>query len=76
MVSISDKETTARVATAVCTVRFSDDTAVRLVRDNEMKKGDVVGVARVAGIMACKRTADLIPLCHPVAISHATLRAT
>ncbi|KOS18532.1 Cyclic pyranopterin monophosphate synthase accessory protein [Escovopsis weberi] len=69
MVSISQKQVTSRIATAVCRVRFSSDTAVRLIRDNAMKKGDVLGVARVAGIMAAKRTADLIPLCHPIAIS-------
>lgn len=73
MVSISEKSVTARVATSACTVRFSNDTAVRLIRDNQMKKGDVLGVARVAGIMAAKRTADLIPLCHPIAVSHVSV---
>jgi cyclic pyranopterin phosphate synthase len=73
MVSISDKTVTCRIATAACTVRFSNKTAVSLIRDNQMKKGDVLGVARVAGIMAAKRTPDLIPLCHPIAISHVTV---
>jgi len=41
-----------------------------LIRENRAKKGDVLGVARIAGIMAAKRTADLIPLCHPIAITH------
>lgn len=71
MVSISDKTPTKRVATAKCAVRFSDATALRLVRANQMKKGDVLGVARIAGIMAAKRTPDLIPLCHPIALTHA-----
>ncbi|KAJ9158402.1 Molybdenum cofactor biosynthesis prote [Coniochaeta hoffmannii] len=75
MVSISDKTPTKRVATAKCTVRFSDSTAVDLIKQNQMKKGDVLGVARVAGIMASKRTPDLIPLCHPIAISHVSVEA-
>lgn len=73
MVSISDKTPTKRVATAKCTVGFSNSTAVNLIKQNQMKKGDVLGVARVAGIMASKRTPDLIPLCHPIAISHVSV---
>lgn len=73
MVSISEKSVTSRIATAACTVRFSNKTAVSLIQENQMKKGDVLGVARVAGIMAAKRTPDLIPLCHPIAISHVTI---
>ncbi|KAG6040874.1 hypothetical protein E4U41_006786 [Claviceps citrina] len=73
MVSISDKAVTSRTATAACRVRFSDKTAASLIRQDQMKKGDVLGVARVAGIMAAKRTPDLIPLCHPIAISHVTV---
>ncbi|KAJ6446333.1 molybdenum cofactor biosynthesis protein 1 B [Purpureocillium lavendulum] len=73
MVSISEKQVTSRVATAACRVRFSDGTALRLIKENQMKKGDVLGVARVAGIMAAKRTPDLIPLCHPIAVSHVTV---
>lgn len=73
MVSISDKQTTSREARAVCTVQFSNATAPRLVQANRIKKGDVLGVARVAGIMAAKRTAELIPLCHPVALSHVSV---
>ncbi|KAL6908390.1 hypothetical protein GGI43DRAFT_141107 [Trichoderma evansii] len=69
MVNISEKQVTSRVATAACAVHFSDDTAIKLIQENQMKKGDVLGVARIAGIMAAKRTADLIPLCHPIAIS-------
>ncbi|KJZ79008.1 hypothetical protein HIM_01781 [Hirsutella minnesotensis 3608] len=69
MVSIAEKSVTSRIAIAACTVRFSDGKAIRLILDNQMKKGDVLAVARVAGIMAAKRTPDLIPLCHPIAIS-------
>ncbi|RDA90668.1 hypothetical protein CP533_4671 [Ophiocordyceps camponoti-saundersi (nom. inval.)] len=70
MVSIADKKETKRVATAACSVRFSDPTAGRLIEANAMAKGDVLSVARIAGIMAAKQTANLIPLCHPIAISH------
>lgn len=73
MVSISSKRSTSRVAVAVCTVHFSNTVAATLILDNQMKKGDVLGVARVAGIMASKRTPDLIPLCHPIAISHVSV---
>ncbi|KAG9505691.1 hypothetical protein J7337_002663 [Fusarium musae] len=73
MVSISDKTATSRIAKAACTVRFSNSTAIELIRDNQMKKGDVLGVARIAGIMASKRTPDLIPLCHPISISKAAV---
>ncbi|KAK6079963.1 molybdenum cofactor biosynthesis protein 1 B [Seiridium cupressi] len=69
MVSISAKQPTARTAKAVCSVRFSSAIATTLIRENALKKGDVLGVARIAGIMAAKRTPDLIPLCHPIAIS-------
>jgi cyclic pyranopterin phosphate synthase len=71
MVSIADKAPTKRVAQAKCTVRFSSPTPLALIRDNQIKKGDVLGVARIAGIMAAKRTPDLIPLCHPIALTHA-----
>jgi cyclic pyranopterin phosphate synthase len=74
MVSISEKAVSSRKATAACSIWFSDPTALRLVRENQMKKGDVLGVARVAGIMAAKRTADMIPLCHPIALSHVSLK--
>jgi GTP 3',8-cyclase len=70
MVSITDKAITQRVAVAKCTVRFSHPSTISLIRENQMKKGDVLGTARIAGIMAAKRTADLIPLCHPISISH------
>lgn len=70
MVSISSKEPTKRSATAVCTVHFSNNIAATLIRENRAKKGDVLGVARIAGIMAAKKTSDIIPLCHPIAITY------
>lgn len=73
MVSISEKTPTKRTATARCAVRFSSPLPATLIRDNQMKKGDVLGVARIAGIMTAKRTADIIPLCHPVAITHVSV---
>ncbi|KAK3333180.1 hypothetical protein B0T19DRAFT_118782 [Cercophora scortea] len=73
MVSIASKTPTARLATAKCTIRFTNPAVVPLIRENQMKKGDVLGVARVAGIMAAKRTADTIPLCHPIAITHVSV---
>ncbi|KAL7626993.1 hypothetical protein AAE478_003769 [Parahypoxylon ruwenzoriense] len=73
MVSISEKTPSKRVAKAVCSVVFTNETACKLIRENQMKKGDVLGVARVAGIMAAKRTPDLIPLCHPIAITKVTV---
>lgn len=73
MVSIAHKQPTTRTARAVCAVRFSGPLALRLIRENGHKKGDVLGVARVAGIMAAKRTPDLIPLCHPIMLSHVSV---
>lgn len=67
MVDTSAKPVTARVAVAEGAVRMSPD-AYRLVNDNSVAKGDVLGVARVAGIQAAKRTAELVPLCHPLAL--------
>ncbi|KAI1180377.1 molybdenum cofactor biosynthesis protein 1 B [Nemania sp. FL0916] len=69
MVSISDKTPSKRLAKAICSVRFTDKIACRLIQENKIQKGDVLGVARVAGIMAAKRTSELIPLCHPIALS-------
>lgn len=69
MVDVGGKATTARTATASGTIRMTAAT-LAAVRDNQIAKGDVLGVARIAGIMAAKRTADLIPLCHPVPITH------
>lgn len=68
MVDISNKPVTTRNATAVCFVRMSVETLAALASAG-MAKGDAIPVARVAGIMAAKRTADLIPLCHPLALT-------
>jgi cyclic pyranopterin monophosphate synthase len=69
MVDVGGKPETRRVATAGGTIRMSHD-AFTAIRDNTIAKGEVLGVARIAGIMAAKRTADLIPLCHPVALTN------
>ena len=65
MVDVSGKPVTERTARAAGTIRMAPGT-LAAIRSNSVKKGDVVGVARIAGIMAAKRTADLIPLCHPL----------
>jgi len=72
MVDISAKPDTSRTATARTVVLMQPDT-LALIVSGQAKKGDVLGVARLAGIMASKRTADLIPLCHPLPISAVTL---
>ncbi len=69
MVDIGDKPDSARRAVAAGRIRMAAET-LRLIRDGGHKKGDVLGVARVAGIMATKRTADLVPMCHPLALTH------
>ncbi|KAI2472001.1 molybdenum cofactor biosynthesis prote [Annulohypoxylon bovei var. microspora] len=73
MVSISEKTPSKRIAKATCSVHFTNEIACKLITENQIKKGDVLGVARVAGIMAAKRTSDLIPLCHPIAITKVTV---
>jgi cyclic pyranopterin phosphate synthase len=72
MVDVSAKAATAREATATGCIAMSAE-AARAIAEGAVKKGDVLAVARVAGIMAAKRTADLIPLCHPLPISGVTL---
>ena len=72
MVDVSGKEITLRIATAEGKIRMSE-TAFAAVSGGTAEKGDVLGVARVAGIMALKRTAELIPLCHPVMTEKATV---
>lgn len=68
MVDVGDKPVTARVATATGRVRMSPET-LRLMTDGRLPKGDVFAVARVAGILAAKKTPELIPLCHPLPVS-------
>jgi cyclic pyranopterin phosphate synthase len=72
MVDVSAKATTAREATASGRITMSPQ-ALDAIRAGSVKKGDVLAVARIAGIMAAKKTADLIPLCHPLPISGVTL---
>jgi cyclic pyranopterin phosphate synthase len=72
MVDVGDKAETPRMARAAATVAMRADT-LRLIRQGDIKKGDVLGTARIAGIMAAKRTAELIPLCHPLPISKISL---
>jgi cyclic pyranopterin phosphate synthase len=72
MVDVSDKEVTARTALAEGSVIMRPET-VALIRQGDAKKGDVLGTARLAGIMAAKRTHELIPLCHPLLLSKVTV---
>jgi cyclic pyranopterin phosphate synthase len=72
MVDVSAKDVTSRVAVATGRVLVSG-TVVGLLRGEGVPKGDALGVARVAGILAAKRTPDLVPLCHPLAISGVTV---
>jgi cyclic pyranopterin monophosphate synthase len=72
MVDISAKNMTLREATAQGHIAMSAD-ALQAIKDGTVKKGDVLAVARVAGIMAAKKTSDLIPLCHPLALSKVTI---
>lgn len=72
MVDVGAKEVTQRSATAEGRV-IMEPATLALVREGRAGKGDVLGVARLAGIMAAKRTADLIPLCHPLPLSKVTL---
>ncbi|MCE6950167.1 cyclic pyranopterin monophosphate synthase MoaC [Cereibacter sphaeroides] len=75
MVDVSDKPVTARLAVARGAVKMSAET-LALVAEGRAEKGDVLGVARLAGIMAAKRTADLIPLCHPLPITRVAVELT
>lgn len=68
MVDVSDKPVTARMARATGSIRMQRAT-LEAIRANALAKGDALGVARLAGIMAAKRTAELIPLCHPIALT-------
>jgi len=72
MVDVSDKDVTDRIATATGAVRMASET-LALITEGRAKKGDVLGVARLAGIMGAKKTADLIPLCHPLPITKVAL---
>ena len=75
MVDVGEKAVTHRTAVAVGRVTMSPE-CFAAVAEGRAKKGDVLGVAQVAGIMATKRTSDLIPLCHPLMLSHASVDFT
>ena len=72
MVDIADKASTARRAVAAGRIVMQAQT-LELIQQGKHKKGDVLGVARIAGIMATKRTADLVPMCHPLALTHVSV---
>ncbi len=72
MVDVSAKDATVRTARARATVLMAPATA-QAIRDASLRKGDVVAVARIAGIMAAKRTHELIPLCHPLPLDHVSV---
>lgn len=72
MVDVTKKEKTERVAIATGKVRVSKET-ITLIKNGEIGKGDVLGVARVAGIMAMKKTSELIPMCHPIMINGSSI---
>ena len=73
MVDVTEKAETCRTATASATVNVSPDT-MRIIRTGGIKKGDVLSVAQVAGIMAAKKTSDIIPMCHPLMLSAVDIR--
>ncbi len=73
MVDVGDKDVTQRIAVAEGFIRMQAETIERILQGAH-KKGDVLAVARVAGVMASKRTADLIPLCHPLQLSHVDIQ--
>lgn len=75
MVDVSDKDVTARVAVAGGWVKMERET-LALIEDGRARKGDVLGVARLAGIMGAKKTPDLIPLCHPLPVTKVAVELT
>lgn len=72
MVDVSDKNETIREATAKGSIKVSEK-IISLIKEGNVKKGDVLGVSRVAGIMASKQTSSLIPMCHPLMINGASI---
>ncbi|MEK1867167.1 MAG: cyclic pyranopterin monophosphate synthase MoaC, partial [Ensifer adhaerens] len=75
MVDVGDKAETIRIAVAEGHVRMKAET-LTLILEGDAKKGDVIGTARLAGIMAAKQTANLIPLCHPLMLTKVTVDIT
>ena len=75
MVDISDKQNSFRTAKAACSIQMSLET-LKIIADGNSKKGDVLNVARIAGIQGAKRTSELIPLCHPINLTKISLDLT
>ena len=75
MVDISDKQNSFRTAKAACSVQMSLQT-LKIIADGNSKKGDVLNVARIAGIQGAKKTSELIPLCHPISLTKISLDLT
>ncbi|MEW8014358.1 MAG: cyclic pyranopterin monophosphate synthase MoaC [Candidatus Sedimenticola endophacoides] len=75
MVDVGAKEQTRRVAITEGRIRMRPETLAMIMRGGH-KKGDVLGIARIAGIMAAKRTAELVPLCHPLSLTHVSIDLT
>ncbi len=69
MVDVGDKDITQRIAIAAGEIHMQPETLALIEKGNH-KKGDVLGIARIAGIMAAKKTSELIPLCHPISLTH------
>ena len=72
MVDVSKKKSSKRIAIAKCEISLLPST-LKIIEDKQAEKGDVIGIARLAGIMATKKTAELIPLCHPLSISKVSI---
>ena len=75
MVDISDKQNSFRTAKAACSIQMSLET-LKIIANGNSKKGDVLNVARIAGIQGAKRTSELIPLCHPISLTKINLDLT
>ena len=75
MVDISDKQNSFRTAKAACFIQMSLET-LKIISDGSAKKGDVLNVARIAGIQGAKKTSELIPLCHPISLTKINLDLT
>jgi len=75
MVDVGNKPQQTRTAKAIGTIKLNTET-IKLVKENQMKKGDVLTIAEIAGIQAGKKTSELIPLCHPLMISKLDVKAT
>ena len=75
MVDISDKQNSFRTAKAACSIQMSLET-LKIIGDGKSKKGDVLNVARIAGIQGAKKTSELIPLCHPISLTKINLDLT